>query len=904
MQGQYIDIIILLHAAFAGVFLFLNLQSAARFTRLFAVCWMIEGIRAAILVPEVRQLGGSQEYWFCASDILCFVANACLVIACAELVRVRLPRWLTPAYLCSGVPIVILNRFWLPGFLAAHMGLAETDARFFCVLANLTIMFVPVGISRMVATVWLFRVWRKDRLPGALVAAFFCVPYALVAFGVPFEFYYSYSPDWIALVWCVRVLGFSVGLVILMLDYQRTALARSAANLATAQAIAHIGSCELTVATGEAIWSDEMFRLYGIEPERGVPSRAQLLECVHPEDRRLYQKHLDDTLSGLKPRAIEFRILRPDATLRWIERHNTQSISGTGEVVKIFAVERDITTQKESDLRRQLQHSVTEVLAQGAALPVTIRQILEILARGLSANICAYWTADKGMRTLRCMEIWQRPETDTDDFVAASRQLTFSHGQGLAGSVLASRESRFMTELDLLAERFQRRDVAKTAGIRTGAAFPIMLRGEIFGVIEFFTAEPRLSDPFFTPLFSAIGTQIGQFIERQRLEEQYRHSQKMEAVGTLAGGIAHDFNNILTAISGYCELARLELSADSGIHTHLQAVQQGAHRATELVRQIMAFSRRQEQSRRTLRIESIVQEAIHLLRATIPATIELQTKFDDQAPCVFADATSVHQVLVNLGTNASYAMKGRSGAIEIQVEGVDVCADFAEAHAGLRVGRYARLTVADTGHGMSASTLSRIFEPFFTTKPPGEGTGLGLSVVHGIVQAHDGAMFVYSQPEKGTKFDLYFPAHVAAVAETVPGAVAAAPQGRGERVLYVEDEGPLGHMGRKILERMNYVVDVHSSPLAALQAFETKPDDYQLIVTDLTMPAMTGIELAKQVLEVRPGIPIILMTGYAGTFDAAQARTAGFTELLLKPLSLDVLANAVSRALNASAVRV
>jgi len=236
------------------------------------------------------------------------------------------------------------------------------------------------------------------------------------------------------------------------------------------------------------------------------------------------------------------------------------------------------------------------------------------------------------------------------------------------------------------------------------------------------------------------------------------------------------------------------------------------------------------------------------------------------------------------------------------VEGVDVSEDFADSHPGLRAGRYARLTVVDTGHGMSPSTLSRIFEPFFTTKPPGEGTGLGLSVVHGIVQAHDGAMFVYSQPEKGTKFQLYFPAHAAVASESAVTAMAPVPKGRGERVLYVEDEGPLGHMGRKILERLNYAVEVHTSPLAALRAFRARPENYQLIVTDLTMPAMTGIELAREVLRVRPGIPIILMTGYAGSLDAGQARAAGFTELLLKPLSLDVLANAVSRALNMSAL--
>jgi signal transduction histidine kinase/ActR/RegA family two-component response regulator len=416
-------------------------------------------------------------------------------------------------------------------------------------------------------------------------------------------------------------------------------------------------------------------------------------------------------------------------------------------------------------------------------------------------------------------------------------------------------------------------------------------------VVEFFTKDARLADVEIIPLFSAIGTHIGQYIERQRLEEQYRQSQKMEAVGTLAGGIAHDFNNILTAISGYCELARLELPGEHSAHTHLQAVQQGATRATELVRQIMTFSRRQEQARRPLRLEVIVKEAIQLLRATIPATIEIKSDCAPDTPRILADATSIHQVLVNLGTNASHAMKGRSGVIEINVEGVDVCADFAEAHPGLREGKFVRLTLSDTGHGMSAATISRIFEPFFTTKPPGEGTGLGLSVVHGIVQAHEGAVFVYSQPGQGTKFQLYFPAHVCSDAEKTPATPAAIPRGNGQQVLYVEDEGPLGHMGRKLLERLNYSVEVHSNPATALSAFQTDPGSYSMVVTDLTMPTMTGLELGREIIKLRPGLPMILMTGYAGSLDPEQARADGFCELLLKPLSLETLGNAVDRAL-------
>jgi CheY-like chemotaxis protein len=242
-------------------------------------------------------------------------------------------------------------------------------------------------------------------------------------------------------------------------------------------------------------------------------------------------------------------------------------------------------------------------------------------------------------------------------------------------------------------------------------------------------------------------------------------------------------------------------------------------------------------------------------------------------------------------------MKGQPGRLEVAVDTFDVSEDFASTHADLSPGPHVRLSVSDTGHGMTAATIARIFEPFFTTKAPGEGTGLGLSVVHGIMKSHDGAVSVYSQPGEGTKFLLYFPAHGVASDTIAPFAPVTVPQGNGERVLYVEDEGPLGNMGRKILERLNYHVDVYSDPIAALAQFRSHHDEYEVMLTDLTMPAMTGIELSQHVLQIRPGLPVILMTGYAASIDGEQARARGICELLHKPHSVDTLGLAVHRAL-------
>jgi signal transduction histidine kinase/CheY-like chemotaxis protein len=570
-----------------------------------------------------------------------------------------------------------------------------------------------------------------------------------------------------------------------------------------------------------------------------------------------------------------------------------------GRLIRMVGVEQDITDRKRAESRMELQHSVTRAIAEADAVGPTLLRILAILGRGLEFNFGVFWSVDRGTNTLRCEQIWESATNGWPDLVAVTRDAVLKCGSERPGQVLASRESVFWSE-GWEIEKTARSRTAERAGLQGGSAFPVLLRSEVVGVLEFFSVRPRARDDDICALYLAIGTQLGQCIERQRLHEQYRQSQKMEAVGTLAGGIAHDFNNILTAISGYCELARLESSPDAPILSHLEAVQQGATRATKLVRQILAFSRRQEHCRRPLELKAAVVEAISLLRATIPSTIEIKTSFGENVSRILADPTSIHQVLVNLGTNASHAMKGRSGRLDIGVENVTVTAEFAESHPGLKAGKYVRMVVADTGHGMSAVTISRIFEPFFTTKAPGEGTGLGLSVVHGIMQSHEGAIFVHSQTGEGTKFLLYFPAQCETSEPAPECAGVCAPIGERQRVLYVEDEGPLADMGRKILERLNYVVDVHRSPSTALRAFRTNPEAYQVVITDLTMPEMTGLELARELLQLRPGLPVILMTGYAASLDAEQTKAEGLSELLLKPLSVEALGAAVHRALKST----
>ena len=387
--------------------------------------------------------------------------------------------------------------------------------------------------------------------------------------------------------------------------------------------------------------------------------------------------------------------------------------------------------------------------------------------------------------------------------------------------------------------------------------------------------------------------------QRKQLEDQLRQAHKMEAIGTLAGGIAHDFNNILSAIGGYTELARLQLADNAGVRTHLDAVLQGVKRAANLVRQILTFSREQPIERRLISLPPVVAECVKLLRGIVPPTIELEMVASADAPDVLADETQVHQILMNLGTNARHALKDRPGRIQMKIERCVVDAAQAAVQSQVRAGVYALVSVSDTGKGMDANTVRRIFEPFFTTKAPGEGTGLGLAVVHGIMNSHDGAITVSSRLGEGTLFQLYFPA-AAAVGTVGAEAAPSDPRGQGERILFVDDEDWLGQLAERQLRGLGYEVEVTRQPATALALVKADPQRFALVITDQAMPGMSGLQLAGELRLLRPDLPIILSTGYSLTVTPERARAAGISQLLVKPVTILALASAVRAALSKS----
>jgi PAS domain S-box-containing protein len=389
--------------------------------------------------------------------------------------------------------------------------------------------------------------------------------------------------------------------------------------------------------------------------------------------------------------------------------------------------------------------------------------------------------------------------------------------------------------------------------------------------------------------------------ERSELEHQLTQAQKLDALGTLAGGVAHDFNNILTAILGNTEILTGALSPASPLGQAAQQIFAASQRARDLVKQILTFSRRGEKVRGVVRLRPVVEETMALLRASLPSTIELQTLIQDVPP-VLGDPSQVHQVVLNLCTNAAQALPEQRGFIEVRLDLVRLPEQGIGPETDALVGPHVRLTVTDNGCGISPDLLERIFEPFFTTKMPGQGTGLGLAVVHGIVERHDGVIGVRSVADQGTTFFVWLPATQETV--TSPATPEAAPQlphGSGERILVIDDEAAVAGIARVLLMRFGYQPECLTSPREALALFRTRPHDFAAVLTDLTMPSLTGREVRAAIHEVNPRTPVILMTGYSGSLSRAEIRKLGFADLLNKPFLADALLGTVAEVLRENA---
>ena len=382
-----------------------------------------------------------------------------------------------------------------------------------------------------------------------------------------------------------------------------------------------------------------------------------------------------------------------------------------------------------------------------------------------------------------------------------------------------------------------------------------------------------------------------------KYERQLQQVLKIQAIGTLAGGIAHDFNNILFPIVGYTELTMDEVPDDSVAHNNLEEVLKAAHRAKDLVQQILTFSRQSGQERKPVKVHLIIKEALKLLRASIPASIEIINKIDDDCHPVMGDATQIHQVIMNLCTNAYHAMQDKGGTLEVNLSEVDVGYEETVKKIGMQPGKHLQLLVRDEGCGMDAVVLDRIFEPYYTTKEQGKGTGLGLSVIHGIVKNHRGDISVTSSPGKGTTFKVYLPvtedADIANEFEPSNGAAKG-----NERILLIDDEEQIVSMEQQMLENLGYEVTARTDSTKALKEFSEQPQNFDLVITDMTMPQMTGDELAQKLLDIKPDIPVILCTGFNEDITEEKALSMGIQKFVMKPVIKNDLATTIRTVLD------
>lgn len=455
----------------------------------------------------------------------------------------------------------------------------------------------------------------------------------------------------------------------------------------------------------------------------------------------------------------------------------------------------------------------------------------------------------------------------------------------------------FPSFLNHIAEDYRQRVSESIEALfkeQPSASFEVLLLGNEGDAAPYLLSIQKLSLDHEIYLI-AVGTDLS---ERKKIEDQLRQAQKMEAIGTLAGGVAHDFNNILSAIFGYTDLARLEAAGNERLRDHLTGIIKAAQRARELVSQILAFSRKTRSEKHPLQLSPIVKETLKLLRSTLPSTIDIRQRIDSEHT-IFADPTEIHQVVMNLCTNAYHAMEGTGGILTVSLYERVVSSPVNLSGTTVTPGVYVQLTIEDTGIGMSDTTRQKIFEPYFTTKDPGTGTGLGLAVVHGIVSGHNGYITVSSSPGQGTAFNVLFPV-VAQISASPIEEETPLPQlqGGSETIMLVDDEEDILKYYSELLGRFSYRVVTYASSIEALEAFRREPTAFDLVITDQTMPGMTGDRLGREMLSIRADLPIIACSGFSRVLTKKEFLAAGFKDYFQKPVETELFLQRIREILD------
>ncbi len=643
---------------------------------------------------------------------------------------------------------------------------------------------------------------------------------------------------------------------------QEEALRQSQASLAEAQCLAHLGNWEWSPRTGEAFWSDEVYRILGLGPREIPATFKAFLQAVHPGDRGLVRKALGRALHRRKPYGIGHRIVRPDGSERFVYGQGEVYCDAHGKAERMLGTIQDVTE------RRRAQEALKESEKRYRLLAENVTDVI--------------WTVDLDLRLT-----YVSPSIQFLTGHNAKEYLSLGLEQLLPATSLELAQNKLK---ELLAQEEVKTDLSRS------------------GTIEI---------ELFRPDGSTVWTEVkGSFLRdgqghpvgvlgvtrditmRRKLEEQLRQSQKMEVVGRLAGGVAHDFNNLLTAILGYCELLLSVIQADDPAHQDVAEIKKAGERAALLTRQLLAFSRRQVLRPKSLDLNQVMENLGKMLKRVIGEDIELSILPGANLGQVMADPGQIEQVILNLTVNARDAMP-QGGKLIIKTADVDLDEAYAAIHAQVEPGPYVLLAVTDTGCGMDEPTRSHIFEPFFTTKEVGKGTGLGLSTVYGIIRQSGGHIWVYSESGQGTTFKIYLPRIGAGKAVPSRDRVSRASLRGHETILLVEDEDLVRQIARRILQSHGYTVLEARDGNEALQIYERHEGHIHLMLTDLVMPGLGGLELAHRLASRYPGMRVLFMSGYAdnGIMDK-DMQDQGLV-YLQKPFEAHALTRKVREALDA-----
>ncbi len=570
----------------------------------------------------------------------------------------------------------------------------------------------------------------------------------------------------------------------------------------------------------------------------------------------------DSIIKTPRVATLEILAFREDGEPMWLEWSTCPILDAQDHVLEFQSVGRDVTERKRTE---------RELREQRAFLSRIIDTVPNLI----------FVKNSEGKYTLANKAEADMYQTTTDALVGKDIH-DLAHDPEEAALIMAE-------DMEVLRTRrpafVPQRAITTASGEKRWFAtvkLPLADRGEVLGVAVDITDRRKAE------------------AERATLEKQIRQSQKMQALGTLAGGIAHDFNNILFAILGFTRLGLKRCPNDEALQEYLSQIQKAAERSADLVRQILTFSRQTEQEKRTVYLTVLIKEVVTLLGATLPSGIEIRTTLEAHRDTVLGDPSQIHQVIMNLCTNAAQAMRDKGGLLEIFLLEALSEEDPDAPYRDIPSGPCLELRIRDTGPGMDQETMDKIFDPFFTTKGPGEGTGMGLSVAHGIVQGHGGDIRVESRPGQGSLFRVLLPLHHGNGDVTTELEFLA--KGT-EHILFVDDEEVLVRMAEDMLTQLGYRVTALTNPGEALKQFQATPEKYDLMITDLTMPPMTGKSLAEKILDERPNLPIILLTGYCDHITPEKAKDIGIHCLLMKPVVEEQLARAVRNALDAKDTR-